>query len=101
VDRLTFNAPIVETGSESYRLRATHSRKKGVPRPSNPLPATSHRPAHGHTTVGPLLTSKAGPLLVDIPTAGFCRSLRSCHVSLFVISSTIEGYRAFVHQWSR
>ena len=31
VDRLTFNAPIVETGSESYRLRATHSRKKGVP----------------------------------------------------------------------
>jgi DNA replication protein DnaC len=31
VDRLTFNALIVETGSESYRLRATHSRKKGVP----------------------------------------------------------------------
>jgi DNA replication protein DnaC len=33
VDRLTFNALIVETGSESYRLRATHSRKKGVPQP--------------------------------------------------------------------
>ena len=31
VDRLTFNALIVETGSDSYRLRATHSRKKGVP----------------------------------------------------------------------
>jgi DNA replication protein DnaC len=31
VDRLTFNALIVETGSESYRLRATRSRKKGVP----------------------------------------------------------------------
>ena len=34
VDRLTFNAPIVETGSESYRLRATRSRKKGVPQAS-------------------------------------------------------------------
>lgn len=33
VDRLTFNALIVETGSESYRLRATRSRKKGVPQP--------------------------------------------------------------------
>jgi DNA replication protein DnaC len=31
VDRLTFNALIVETGSDSYRLRATHSRRKGVP----------------------------------------------------------------------
>jgi DNA replication protein DnaC len=44
VDRLTFNALIVETGSESYRLRATHSRKKGVPRTSN-HPGHSHRPA--------------------------------------------------------
>jgi hypothetical protein len=34
VDRLTFNALIVETGSESYRLRATRSRKKGVPQPA-------------------------------------------------------------------
>jgi DNA replication protein DnaC len=50
VDRLTFNALIVETGSESYRLRATHSRKKGVPQAVSPLPVTSHRPAHGHTT---------------------------------------------------
>ena len=33
VDRLTFNALIVATGSESYRLRATRSRKKGVPQP--------------------------------------------------------------------
>ena len=31
VDRLTFNALIIETGSESYWLRATRSRKKGVP----------------------------------------------------------------------
>jgi hypothetical protein len=31
MDRLTFNALIIETGSESYRLRATRSRKKGVP----------------------------------------------------------------------
>jgi DNA replication protein DnaC len=34
VDRLTFNALIVVTGSESYRLRATRSRKKGVPQPA-------------------------------------------------------------------
>jgi len=29
VDRLTFNGHIVETGSNSYRLRATRSRRKG------------------------------------------------------------------------
>lgn len=29
VDRLTFNALIVETGSDSYRLRSTRARKKG------------------------------------------------------------------------
>jgi IstB-like ATP binding protein len=33
VDRLTFNALIIETGSQSYRLRATRSaRKVGLPR---------------------------------------------------------------------
>ena len=31
VDRLTFNALIIETGTDSYRLRATRSAKKGVP----------------------------------------------------------------------
>jgi DNA replication protein DnaC len=30
VDRLTFNALIVQTGSQSYRLRATRARKKGA-----------------------------------------------------------------------
>jgi DNA replication protein DnaC len=34
VDRLTFNALIVETGSESYRLRPTRSRKNRVPQVS-------------------------------------------------------------------
>ena len=67
VDRLTFNALIVETGSESYRLRATRSRKKG----SAPSQLSHHPTAakHRHTQQGgPLLTSKVGPLLVDIPT---------------------------------
>src|SRR6266516_5759649 len=30
VDRLTFNAHIIQTGTQSYRLRATTSRKKGA-----------------------------------------------------------------------
>jgi DNA replication protein DnaC len=30
VDRLTFNALIIETGTQSYRLRATRARKKGA-----------------------------------------------------------------------
>ena len=30
VDRLTFNALIIETGTQSYRLRATRSAKKGA-----------------------------------------------------------------------
>src|SRR4030095_3681064 len=30
VDRLTFNALIVETGTQSYRLRATRSARKGA-----------------------------------------------------------------------
>lgn len=30
VDRLTFNALIIETGTESYRLRVTRARKKGA-----------------------------------------------------------------------
>jgi DNA replication protein DnaC len=31
VDRLTFNAIIIETGTDSYRLRSTHNTKKGRP----------------------------------------------------------------------
>jgi DNA replication protein DnaC len=34
VDRLTFNALIVETGTQSYRLRATRRTKKGAAAPS-------------------------------------------------------------------
>lgn len=34
VDRLTFNALIVETGTQSYRLRATRRAKKGAATPS-------------------------------------------------------------------
>jgi len=30
VDRLTFNALIIETGTQSYRLRTTRSAKKGA-----------------------------------------------------------------------
>jgi hypothetical protein len=30
VDRLTFNALIIETGTQSYRLRTSRSRKKGA-----------------------------------------------------------------------
>ena len=30
VDRLTFNALIIETGTQSYRLRVTRARKKGA-----------------------------------------------------------------------
>ncbi len=34
IDRLTFNALIIQTGSDSYRLRTTQTRKKGpAPRP--------------------------------------------------------------------
>ena len=29
VDRLTFNAHIIETGTESYRLRSTRQRRSG------------------------------------------------------------------------
>jgi hypothetical protein len=30
VDRLTFNALIIQTGTQPYRLRATRARKKGA-----------------------------------------------------------------------
>jgi len=37
VDRLTFKALIVETGSESYRLRASRAGKKpATPKPPDP-----------------------------------------------------------------
>ena len=52
VDRLTFHALIVETGSESSRLRATRSRKKGAPKPSDHTarPGAKHRvPSPGRT----------------------------------------------------
>jgi DNA replication protein DnaC len=33
VDRLTFNAHIIETGTESYRLRTSRRAKPGSPKP--------------------------------------------------------------------
>jgi len=30
VDRLTFNAHIIQTGTKSYRLNATHKTRKGA-----------------------------------------------------------------------
>ena len=40
VDRVTFNAHIIETGTESYRLRTTNARPgtKDVPKPAGPKP---------------------------------------------------------------
>lgn len=40
VDRLTFRAHIIHTGTDSYRLRATRTAKKGA---ANSRPAITHR----------------------------------------------------------
>jgi DNA replication protein DnaC len=45
VDRLTFHAHIIETGTDSYRLRATRLAKKGSRRPHNgPATHTTEQP---------------------------------------------------------
>ena len=41
VDRLTFRAHIIQTGTDSYRLRATRAAKKGTRHSLTPHPATS------------------------------------------------------------
>src|SRR5215211_6371356 len=83
VDRVTFNAHIVETGTDSYRLRTTKARTRRKP------PGTSNRPhpppllgrdrrSTGPTTdassssaadqqAGAKTSEHAGPILVDKP----------------------------------
>jgi hypothetical protein len=48
VDRLTFNALIIQTGSESYRLRATRSARKGAA--ERQRSAAWPHPGVGHST---------------------------------------------------
>ena len=65
VDRLTFHAHIIETGSESYRLRVTTVREGRRTRQAD------HDP---RVVVGPELIITVGPERVVIPTT----SRRKC-----------------------
>ena len=64
VDRLTFHAHIIETGTASYRLRTTRATKPAR-RPPDRTPG--HPPAA--TNVGPDQSIKVGPTRVDITIA--------------------------------
>ena len=86
VDRLTFNAHIIETGTDSYRLRTTRTRtrKKSARCTKSPHPSPIHRRDRAAerttgvrfsrapsclTQVGPNQVSTVGPVSVDKPTA--------------------------------
>ncbi len=85
VDRVTFNAHILETGTDSYRLRTTRTRTRrktalNDPFPRHPPPITARprastghtrdgfRPAGENSQVGPDQMSTVGPIRLDTLT---------------------------------
>ena len=52
IDRVTFNAHIIETGTESYRLRTSRSRTRGQTSRSSATPTSRARGGAKHVSTG-------------------------------------------------